>query len=463
MKPISKRYKEQIDNIKSTIQASDLLATYLDTEEEDDYKALIDYFEPKIKEVYDKVADNNPLQLLSLEKEILDEKLEGLFLPRILGYSVLRGAINDDFKYIRPQPHFKEILVFICDSVYFDQVKTRIGQTVQVGFALNSDIWTTSFINSIRNKRIVSYLKNLQSEDLWNIKNREVAYNRYKKQFEGYNFYTIEFPDDAIELKASYRQFLDFLKFRIKHNLDNSSFEEELIGFLENEELQEPQEYINILGLSAHFVEFDDERKVRLAKIYADLRTQDGFHEKHFYFLERLMKSDIKVGVDSFVRVYDLLPDEPKDDFYMFYYLQNVIKENGLASEITIEEIRTIYNKHEGLSDFNEALRLVIYKYFEAELENIDPEDYSAYFELNKLMTIYIRMFDNQHFNQEIKHASVRLIKKFLKVYTYKRGKDYQDIKKYVVSQFQDLGFMTEKEVLEIFKTRKRRRKKSTS
>ncbi|MBY5957404.1 hypothetical protein KUV50_04595 [Membranicola marinus] len=463
MKSLSPRYKEQIENIKQTIQSSDLLNTYLESEEEADYKALIDYFEPQIQELYDKVVNNNPLQLLSLENEILDDRLEGLFLPRILGYAVLRGAIDEDFKYIRPQTHFQDILLFICDSVYFDYIKTRIGQTVQVGFALNSDIWTTSFINRFQNKRIVSYLRNLHSADLWQVKNREVAYNRYKKQFEGYNFYTIEFPDDAIELKASYRQFLDFLKFRIKHDLDNTSFEEELITFLENTELQEPQEYINILGLSAHFIEFEEDRKKRLAKIYNELRQKEGFHSKHFHFLERLMKSDINVGVDSFVRLFDLLPDQPKDDFYTFYYLQNIIKENGLASEITIEEIRNVHNQHEGLSDFNEALRLVIYKYFKAELQNIDPEDYPAYFELNKLMTIYIKMFDNQHFNQEIKHASIRLIKKFLKVYTYKRGKDYQDIKKYVVSQFQDLGFMTEKEVLEIFKTRKRRRKKATS
>ena len=219
MKPLDPRYKEQIDNIKQTIQASDLLSTYLETEEESDYKALIEYFEPQIQEVYNKVADNDPLQLLSLEIEILDDRLEGLFLPRILGYSVLRGAINEDYKYIRPQLHFRDILSFICESVYFDYVKTRIGQTIQVGFALNSDIWTTSFIDNIQNKRIVNYLRNLQSEDLWQSKNREVAYEQYKKQFEGYNFYTIEFPDDTIELRASYRQFLDFLKVHLLEQL----------------------------------------------------------------------------------------------------------------------------------------------------------------------------------------------------------------------------------------------------
>lgn len=463
MKPLSPKYQEEIEEIKEAIQESDLLATYLETEEESDYKALVDTFEPEIQELYNKVANNDPLQLLSLEQSIMDDGLEGLFLPRILGYAVLRGALDDDFKYIRPQSAFRDILTYICDSVYFDFIKTRIGQTVQIGFALNSDIWSTSFINGIQNKRVVTYLRNLQSDDLWQKENREREYKKYRKQFEGYNFYTIEFPDNAIELKASYRQFLDFLKFRIKYDLDNTSFEKELIEFLENEDLQMPQEYINILGLSAHFIEFEEEYRKRIGLIYNKLRKVSDFHGKHFYFLERLMKSDIKVGVDSFVRLFELLPDNPRDDFYKFYHLQYIIKEHGLGSEVTIEEIRGEYNKHPGLSDFNEALRLVIYKYFAEELKNIAAEDYSAYFELNKLMTIYINMFDNQQFNQEIKHASVRLIKKFLKVYTYKRGKDYQDIKKFVVSQFQDLGFMTEKEVLEIFKTRKRRRSSAAS
>ena len=133
MKPLSPDYKEQIEEIKQSIQESELLSTYLESEEETDYKELVDFFEPEIQELYNQVANNDPLQLLSLENEILDDKLEGLFLPRILGYSVLRGALDDDFKYIRPQTAFREILTYICESVYFDFVKTRIGQTVQIG------------------------------------------------------------------------------------------------------------------------------------------------------------------------------------------------------------------------------------------------------------------------------------------------------------------------------------------
>src|SRR5699024_8688282 len=240
------------------------------------------------------IATENPLQLMSFEQEILDDQLEGLFLPRILGFAVLRGAIGEDYKYIRPQESFRDILNFICGSVYFEYIRNRIGQTVQMGFALNSNIWTSSFISKINNKRVAQYLTNLQSEDLWHEEERKIAYKKYKQQFEGYNFYSIEFPADPIEMRASYRQFVDFMKYRIHHQLDSSSFCGELVDFLEKENLHEAQEFVNILGLSAHFIEFENEEKERVASIYSRLRQEDDdFQRKHFYFLERLMKSDI--------------------------------------------------------------------------------------------------------------------------------------------------------------------------
>src|SRR5690625_4576759 len=95
MKPLDSNYKEELDQIKTEIQNSELLAAYLETEEESEYKGLSDYFEPQLQDLYDRVARENPLQLLALEDEILDDQLEGLFLPRILGFAVLRGAIGE--------------------------------------------------------------------------------------------------------------------------------------------------------------------------------------------------------------------------------------------------------------------------------------------------------------------------------------------------------------------------------
>ncbi|MBK8193256.1 MAG: hypothetical protein IPK76_08620 [Lewinellaceae bacterium] len=48
---------------------------------------------------------------------------------------------------------------------------------------------------------------------------------------------------------------------------------------------------------------------------------------------------------------------------------------------------------------------------------------------------------------------------KLLHVFTDKRAKDYQDVKKFVSTQFVDFGFLKEKEVVEMFKTRRKKRK----
>ena len=42
-------------------------------------------------------------------------------------------------------------------------------------------------------------------------------------------------------------------------------------------------------------------------------------------------------------------------------------------------------------------------------------------------------------------------VNRLMKYYSDKRGRDYQDIKKFVVSSFVDLKFYKEKELVEIF------------
>ena len=135
MKALDKKYQTQLDEIANAIQNSEELKQYLEEEEEEFYQALRDNNEPAILKLYEEVALNDPLQILSFEKEIMKESFEGLFLPRILGYSVLRGVINNNYKYIRPQAHFEEILLAICNSSNFDYIRKRIGQTIQMGFA----------------------------------------------------------------------------------------------------------------------------------------------------------------------------------------------------------------------------------------------------------------------------------------------------------------------------------------
>lgn len=82
--------------------------------------------------------------------------------------------------------------------------------------------------------------------------------------------------------------------------------------------------------------------------------------------------------------------------------------------------------------------------------------NYHDYFEINKTFVAYMSIFSNQEFNQSVKEISFNYVKKLRKVYTDKRGKDYQDIKKFVKSTFLDLGFLKEKQIVEFFKTKRK-------
>jgi hypothetical protein len=70
-----------------------------------------------------------------------------------------------------------------------------------------------------------------------------------------------------------------------------------------------------------------------------------------------------------------------------------------------------------------------------------------------------MHIFANERFNQDLENLSMNYIDKLLKRFADKRGKDYQDIKKFVSSVFLDLGFLKEKEVVELFKTRRKKAK----
>ena len=72
-----------------------------------------------------------------------------------------------------------------------------------------------------------------------------------------------------------------------------------------------------------------------------------------------------------------------------------------------------------------------------------------------------MRIFDNQQFNQAMERISMDYVNKLLKRYSDKRSRDYQDIKKFVSVNFQEFGFLKEKEVVELFKTRRKRSSQS--
>lgn len=461
MYELDANYLDQLEIIASEIQESDELASYLEEEEEEFYLRLKEMFEPKISMVYDEVASKDPLQLIALESVLLNALFEGLFLPKILGYSVQRGEINDQYKYVRPQDHFKDVLLAICNSANFDILKKRIGQSIQMGFALSSDIWVTNLINSISNKRVRYYLQGQKLDRYRPMDARATGYHRYQKQFTNDNFYSAEFPETFSQLKVLFSPLKHFLTYRIRSRWDNSSLVAPIKAFLENEEIQNTEEYMQIAFLYGAFFKLDEADTRHLAEHFNKIRTSlPEFDEKCLEFILELHKNpEVNLDPQADLRISAILDKSVKDQLTEFYNLTDLIHNSGYMTEEVHDAVRVFYSRHEGLSVVNECVRAVIFGYFARLISNLDERAYPDFFEETKLFPVYMNIFANQKFNQDLKDLSMDYVSKLLKKFTDKRGKDYQDVKKFVSTSFVDFKFLKDKEVVELFKTRRKRKK----
>ncbi|NBC24657.1 MAG: hypothetical protein GVX78_03475, partial [Bacteroidetes bacterium] len=183
MEALDPKYIQELDAIMELVQQSDELSQYLDDEEESSYRELALKFEPQIEALYQTIANQHPMQLIDFEKRLLNESMEALYTPRLLGFTILRAVVNDNYKFIEPQSHFKTVLMEICQSPNFDIVKNRIGQGVQLGFALSSDIWVTNIVQSVKLKRVSSFLEQQRPTDYRELDARKALYHNYLRQF----------------------------------------------------------------------------------------------------------------------------------------------------------------------------------------------------------------------------------------------------------------------------------------
>lgn len=461
MYPLDKKYNDKLEELAQEVQASEELAKYLEDEEEEDYARLKELYEPRIALLYDEVASVDPLQLIAFENVLIDSVYEGLYLPKILGYSVLRGELNEYKKYARPQNHFKAVLLAICNSANFDILRKRIGQSIQMGFAMSSDIWITNLINEISNKRIRYFLQSQKLDKYRQPEARMAGLTRYKRQFRNDNYQTAAFPNSRGGLKTEVPALKTFLIHRVKSKANNASIIEPIKAFIANEEFQGTQEHLEIIALYANFFDLSEKDQEHLSNVLNKVReSMSDFDAKWLVFILSL-HDNTKIDVDPRAdqRVSAVLFKKIKDDLTSFYNLTDVIHTKGYINDAAQEATKVFYNQHEGLSLVNECLRQTIYQYFARLINNLEVTAYSDLFEASKIYPVYMDIFANQQFNQDIKELSMAYVHRLLKHYTDKRGKDYQDIKKFVSTTFPDLGFLKEKEVIELFKTRRKRKK----
>ena len=459
MLELDKKYMTVLDNIKSSIQISEELKNYLEEEEADQYKELVNKYEGAIHEVYEQVAEDNPLQLLSLEGYLLDEQFEGLYLPKILGYSVLRGRVNEDIKYYRPQEHFAKVLNFIIHSSNFEQIKLRVGQSIQIGFALSSDIWITNTIDSVTNKRVKAFLSSQKLHKYLDPKIRNSALVKYRKQFQSLNYETAEFPENLHEFKLEAESIKDFLIYRAKGGHNNENIMPAINNLLSNSSLRESIDLYEICIILGLYYDLDDTGRKLLKEDSTVVRQkldQSGHHFMSFLNDHSERVSGIPQEAEKNLASY--IDRGVSDILTNYFSVLDKVNGLGYVHEDAIAAVREYYYKNEGLSVENEAIRKSILAKLSQFLSNISVEDYNDYFEINKTFVAYMDIFSNQKFNQDLKDLCLKFVKKCLKHYTDKRSKEYQDIKKFIKSTFVDYGFMTEKQVTELFKTKRKPR-----
>jgi hypothetical protein len=455
MQELELDYKERLQAVAEVIQGSDELAVYLEEETPELYKALQEAYEPLIAEIYDEVAQNHPLQLIPLETILLNPFFEGLFLPRILGYSVLRGELNEQIKYARPQEHFKEVLVAIANSANFDVIKQRIGQTVQLGFSLSSDIWIASLLDRIENKKVKSFLQSMIIDRFRDAKERESFYHRYKKQYSHYNYLTCVFPMTTGELKVEYETLRAFLLNRMTQGLGHENYSAEILDMLHRKEFYREVEFLELLSIIANFISLGNKGDETIAQVLKEVRSAT-FNHLYFNFLKKSYKEGIRFGAKADLRFSSLVDKSVSDDLSRYYKLLETIHAKGFVHEDTIDAVGAFYSQHEGMSVNNECLRLNLLQQFRHVMENLTEPEYPSYFELSRTFAVYMNIFDQAAFNQELESMSMDYVKKLLAFYKDKRSKEYQDVKKFVSSAFTEYEFLTEKEVIDLFKIKRK-------
>jgi hypothetical protein len=454
---LDKKYLEQLQEIAGKIQNSEILANYLDEEEEAFFNQLKDEFEPLMAQVYGEVADVDPLQLISMELIFTNENFEGLYLPKILGYTVLRGELDQEFKYNRPQEQFKTILLAICNSANFDLLKKRIGQTVQMGFALSSDIWITNLINEVSNKKVRTYLQAQKLDHLRDKEERKKAYKSYSTQFKADNFMTADFPEEIEELNIGFSALKRFLLFRVAIKADNSSIIKPLIAFISNKKLVGTNAHREISIIAALFIDFPKNGIQALTDVLNGYRKEDGFIDFFFETLLSLHETQFnEIRPEDDLRISALIDRGHQDEVALYYDLMNTIHQKGYLLTETQDAIRVFIMKFEGLSIINECVRKTVLGYFDRVIKHLEMEDYPVLIELSRQFPLFFKIFSNQQFNNALKDRCLAYVYALLSHYTDKRGKDYQDIKKFVSTSFTELEFLKDKEVQELFKTKKK-------
>ena len=171
-----------------------------------------------------------------------------------------------------------------------------------------------------------------------------------------------------------------------------------------------------------------------------------------------MQEANFDLDAKAEMKASTMIDRNVKDELTEYYRIADVIHSQNYANEDVMQVVKHFYDNHDGLSTVNEAVRRLVYGYLHRFITNLKTREYPDYFEISKTFSAYMSIFDNEHFNQNLRDISLVYIHKCLLKFIDKRAKEYQDIKRFVGSHFENWHFLKEKDVVEMFKTRRKRK-----
>jgi hypothetical protein len=247
--------------------------------------------------------------------------------------------------------------------------------------------------------------------------------------------------------------------YRADSDYDNSTLISQINEFLNREEFVFEPEFIKITLVLGMYFDVKETNFNKLTKVFNKLRKEkEDFDVEFFDYYLQFVDDKANFKIDAVGNLSKVIDKSIDDELSTFFKLMDVIYENGYVAVETIDAIRKYYNAHEWLSNHNRCLRHSLSNRFSRFFNNLAEQDYSEFFEMFKTFAIYMDIFSNEKFNQNIKKISMSYVTKFKKKYTDKRGRDYQDVKKFVMKTFVDLNLYKKKELVEYFKTKRKRK-----
>lgn len=213
----------------------------------------------------------------------------------------------------------------------------------------------------------------------------------------------------------------------MQHQYDNSSLLVPIKSFITNKEFQNTHELVDVLGIYANFFDLDAAHQKELNEIFnANRVNKTDFDEYYFDFLIEMFNK-IEIPVESDLKLSAMVDRKHRDQLGEYYDLLDTVHGKGYINPEVMDEVREFYNRHEGLSKVNECIRIVILNYLKRLITNLDAREYHEFFEISKVFSVYINIFSNEHFNQQLKEVCMKYVHDLMVKYVDKRGRDYQE------------------------------------